>query len=309
MRLLPIRQSPLAIVDMRISQHYQLNRTQPDLDFVDVDATNDVTLFIDPRALRLLKTNWGDWCVHLLRDFFENVLGAIRVGDMEHARRLLSRLREPNETRLGFSHGRARGRGLGSYLAGEVADSLSHSVAIHSGLLRDLEDSILMIEGISSDLISDITTNVIREPLIFYTQFACQTYGIPLQADVNSGPLWDADKDEWHSTFVSLPIAENRPLVLVPKAIVRLKMDYDVDEYYRHYMLERLIRLEKDANTELVHLLRDGRERVYKKDVREKYGEGKRAIVRLTREHPEVLEEYRINKREYIRPPLDHDTL
>lgn len=44
-----------------------------------------------------------------------------------------------------------------------------------------------MVEGISSDIISDITTNIIREPLIQYTQDMAVYYEIPLVGGVNSG--------------------------------------------------------------------------------------------------------------------------
>lgn len=86
-------------------------------------------------------------------------------------------------------------------------------------------------------------------------------------------------------------------------------MDYDAEEYYRHYILTRLEQVEKDANSSLVTLLKDGRERVYKRDLEEKYGTGKSAIVRLTREYPDMLEEYRANKRNYFRPAMDDVTL
>ena len=44
---------------MRVSEYYNLNRSQPSLDFVDVDIYGDIEVFIDPRALRLLKRHGG----------------------------------------------------------------------------------------------------------------------------------------------------------------------------------------------------------------------------------------------------------
>ena len=35
---------------MRVSEYCRLGRKQPTLDFVDVDTTGDVRVFIDPRA-------------------------------------------------------------------------------------------------------------------------------------------------------------------------------------------------------------------------------------------------------------------
>lgn len=43
-----------------------------------------------------------------------------------------------------------------------------------------------------------------------------------------------------------------------------------------------------------------------KKDLEVKYGSGKAMIVRETREHPEILDRYRKDKRNRYQPPLDH---
>jgi len=291
---------------MRISEFYGLDRSQPTLDFVDVDVVGDTRIFVDPRALRLLPSSWGDECVALVQGFFNTVLSAIHESRDVKARNLLGVLHEPNETHLGLSRGRARGRAVGSRFAEEIWRALRRSEAVKTGLLEDLEDTILMIEGISSDRISDITTNVIREPLIEYTQSMASYYGIQLVTEVNSGPMWDPKRRRWYSELVSLPVTDWGKLLLVPKVIVRRRLDYDIDEYYRHYLLEYLQEVELSANTELVHLLKDGRRRVTKKDLIEKYGSGKRTIVQVTLEYPEILERYRRDKRLRYQPPLDH---
>ncbi|MBK7782030.1 MAG: hypothetical protein IPJ58_14930 [Ardenticatenia bacterium] len=291
---------------MRISEHYNLNRTQPTLDFVDVDIHSDVRFFVDPSAIRRLPSEWGDECVSLIQSFFRTVLLAIRDGRDSEARTLLATMHEPNETHLGYSRLKARGHALGPKSAHKVWDALRTSEAAKSGLLEDLEDTILMVEHISSDIVSDITTNIIREPLINYTRDTCTYLGIPLDPDVASGPLWDPNRLEWYTEFTQLPVAPTGRLLLVPKVIIRHRMDYDQDEYYRHYLLEHLREVELDANSELVELLRDGRRRVTKKDLASKYGTGKTVIVRETRSHPEILAKYRADKRNYIRPPLTH---
>ena len=87
-------------------------------------------------------------------------------------------------------------------------------------------------------------------------------------------------------------------------------MDYDADEYYEHYLIAFLQEYELSSPTrELVRLLKDGTPRVSKKSVKEKYGRGKRVIVRETLNHPEILDRYRADKRNSIRPPMEHEDL
>lgn len=306
---MPLGQSTFDIRPMRVSTYFQLDRSQPTLDFVDVDVEGDSPVFVDPRALRLFHSAWADECVALIQSFFQAVLRSIKQGQVDQGRGLLRVLHEPNETHLGLSRGRARGHALGPRLSADVWHALSRSEAAQSGLLEDLEDTILMVEGIASDLISDITTNVIREPLIHYTQDMARQYDIPLTPGIDSGPLWDPLQHRWYSELVPLPRTTWGKLLLVPKAIVRRRMEYDVGEYYRLYLLEHLMDVELKANSELVHLLKDGRPRVTKKDLTAKYGVGKATIVRETLRHPQVLARYRADKRARTRPPLDHDEL
>jgi hypothetical protein len=292
---------------MRVSEYFHLNRHQGELDFVDVDIRGDTRVYLDPRALRLLTTDWGQECVSLIQHFFRTVLQAIRDGDDERARRLLAGLREPNETHLGLSRGRARGSALGAGLAQDVWEALSETDSTATGLLQDLEDTTLLVQGIDRDRISDISTNIIREPLIRYTEEACAHYGISLTSGVDSGPLWNQQQATWESCHVSLPTTREGKLLLVPKAIVRKKLDYERSEYLNHYLLTTLQDVELAAGSELVQLLKNGTRRVTKKAVKAKYGTNKASIARWTREYPEALENYRADKRRHTREPLTHE--
>lgn len=295
---------------MRVSEFYHLNKNQAALDFVDVDIFGDTRYFIDPSALRQLQFSWGQECVSLIQSFFQEVINAIRNNDHKRAYNLLAVLHEPNETHLGLSRGKAQGHAMSDGLASGVLESLSTSEAVKSGLLVDLEDSVLMVEGVASDVISDIVTNVIRGPLINYTQQIANEYGIPLVENIDSGPIWDQKELKWIVRYESLPITENGKLLLVPKIIIRRKLSYSQGEYYWHFILTELQEQELSANTELVKLIRSKhktRKVVYKKDVRNKFGYDKKAIVEITRKNPSILEKYRVAKRKEIISPLEHE--
>lgn len=290
---------------LRVSQHYGLGLTQPQLDFVDVDVLGDTTVFLSPTAIRMMGTPWSEQCVSLIQSFFEEVLAAIKTGDNARAEALLKSLREPNETHLGLSSGKARGRGIGETSAHDVWSALSKSRAVTTGLLKDLEDTVLMIDGIGVDIVSDMTTNIIRESLIQYTQEACEYYKIPTE-ELDSGPLWDAHAKRWTSKFVQLPTVNHEKLLLVPKGIVRRHSVYDADEYLRHYLIVHLQQIELNANSSLVHTLKDKRRVVYKKRVIQKYGFNKKTILDESLKHPQVLDQYRSAKERTAPPPMSH---
>jgi hypothetical protein len=56
----------------------------------------------------------------------------------------------------------------------------------------------------------------------------------------------------------------------------------------------------------LVKLLKSGDRRVYINDLKKKYGVGKNAVVRITRQYPDVLARYRADKKQVIKSTLDH---
>jgi hypothetical protein len=244
----------------------------------------------------------------MVQGFFGEVIARIQDGDADGAKALLRQLREPNETHLGQSRSRSRGRALGRESAVDVHDALVNSEAARTGLLSDLEDTVLVIPGIDKDIVSDITTNIIREPLIEYTQQTCAFYEIPM-LQVDSGPIWDDVTKRWTHRYVDLPFAGGGKLLLVPKSIVRMRIQYDGPEYYNHFILTYLQELELSAGSNLVELLKNGRRRVTKVSLRKKYGTGKEAAARITEEHPEILDRYREAKRTADAPPLRHEQL
>src|SRR5215831_9087709 len=98
---------------MRVSEYFNLHRKQPALDFVDVDTMNDVSVFVEPGAIRQLPDVWGSQCETMLTTFFDSVLDAIRLNDPSRVDYLLrGPLGEPDETHLGWSKGQSRGRGM-----------------------------------------------------------------------------------------------------------------------------------------------------------------------------------------------------
>jgi len=292
---------------MRVSEYFNLDRTQPYLDFVDVRLDTDIAVFIDPTALRFSKSVWGQECASLVQLYFETVLENIKESKDHQARLLLSCLRERNEFHLGFSTGKSQGRAFGFKSAESVWGALTESDASKSGLLKDLEDTCLLIEGIGRDMISDAVCNIIRGPLIKYTQDICKYYNIPLTPNVDSGPIWNPSTGKWESCFVELPVTKYGKVILVPKIIVRHQISYEYNEYYNHFLLPIMQTAEQTANTALVQLLKDGTKRVTKKALKEKYGSDKLAVLKQTLIHPYALDEYREEKENNVPPPLDHE--
>lgn len=102
----------------RFSDHFGLNKSQAELDFVDVPLHTDIPLFIDPYALSIEPDPWFVECNDLVVGFFELVFDAIRDGRRTEARTLLRSLHENNDTHLGYSSCKTEGAWRGARAGG-----------------------------------------------------------------------------------------------------------------------------------------------------------------------------------------------
>ncbi|WP_161627276.1 hypothetical protein [Nocardiopsis gilva] len=229
----------------------------------------------------------------MLNTYFDSVLDAVRNEDEFRVLSLLGKLREPNETHLGISKGRAAGRALGPKTIGVLAKQLSDSKAARTGLIEDLEDTALFIEGVGKDIVSDITTNIIRGMLIAYTGGVCEFYGIPTE-EVPSGFVWNPLNQTWEEDWVNLPVTDTGKLLLTPKVIVRTGLHLTKDEFFSHHLTPALQNEELEKpGSKLVQTLKDGSRHVNREDIRRHYGNSKSVVESLTVERPNLYLHYK----------------
>lgn len=296
---------------MRVSQHYNLGVTQPSLEFVDVDVTGDTKVFLDPHAFSTMESDWARECVSLLQDFYSEVLAAVRAGDRERGMYLLGRLGESNEAHLGLSSAQARGSGVATGLAKDIYDALGMSTAVMSGILSEVQETVLFVEGIGHDRVSDMTINIVRRQLIKFTQDVCAHYDIEMVQQVDSGWMWDRQSQTWVTDHVALPMP-NSKLLLVPLAMVRKSPTFDPGDYLSNFVLPYLQDVElASRHSTLVHTRTSKRLRgqryVTKKSIRERDPKPqKHWNNEVTDRNPELLEQYRSAKSRRTEPP-GHD--
>jgi hypothetical protein len=276
----------------RFSTAFGIDKSQGELDFVDVPLHTDMWLFVDPFAIGQRLDPWSQECRSTLTAFFQAVIDAIRTNRLNDAKELLAHLREPNETRFGLSKRKPDGAGIGTLQAQQLFDALTESSAVRTGILSSLEECELMIEGIGRDKISDLTTNVIRHHLIEYTARQCELHDVPVNS-VPVAPCFDPNTLEWESRYAYLPVWKGKPIILVPKVIARYGTAYDHRRYYQHYVLNFLQAEALEAGSSLVRALKNGKRIVCKKDLKSSYPCTKDFLYRFSKDHPEVLVAYR----------------
>ncbi|WP_461632414.1 hypothetical protein [Labilibaculum euxinus] len=278
---------------MKISQIFELNKSQAELDFVDIDISGDTPLFIDPFFISIRSDNWSIEVSRTIRDFFQRVITLIRQNNLRDGKDLFRHLHEPNTTCLGMSVGAPRGRGVGTGDTDDIFDSIRNSRAVQTGLIQDIEDNLLFVDGFGRDKLSDMTTNIVTKHLIDYTREQCKLHNIPMTRDVPSGFYWNRQASQWEQQHTKMLVINDRVIILVPKGIVSFCNDYTPYKYYNHFVLNFMQNEHIQMNSALVQQRKNGARFVTKKDLKEHHPFSKDFIADFSRRNPDVLTNFK----------------
>lgn len=279
---------------MKISKIFNLQKTQYELDFVDIDPNCDTPLFLDPYYISKCDFPFAIDAHSTLRSYFEFLLALLRGKRIQKAEELFSYLGETNDVCLGMSRGKPQGHGMGPKDTTAIFKELLQSRAIFSGIMEDIEDFRIFIPNIDKDKVSDMTANIIRKHLIEYTKEQCNLHDIPLTDNVPSGMFWDVHTKSWENHFTQRLVIEGSPILLVPKRIVSFTDKYTSAEYRQHFVLNYLQNENLKLQTSLVKKYKSGEKYVTKKSVKDHLGDiDKEYLARFTEQHPEVFADFK----------------
>ena len=283
---------------MKISEIFNLQKTQYELDFVDIDVDKDIPLFLDPYFISKMEFPFAENAYKTIKNYFDHLLGLLRGNHIREAKEIFSYLGETNEICLGMSKGKPSGRGMGPKDADKLFESLMQSKAYQTGLMEDIEDFRIFVPNVDKDKVSDMVANIIKWHLIEYTQNQCKLWGMPLQEGVPSGAYWDSDKREWTNQYTDMLIVGGKKVILVPKRVVSYSKEYADKNYLQHYVLNFMQNEHLRLNSSLVRKRVKSKERyVTKKAIREyeshKSVLDKKWLADFTLRHPEVFAQFK----------------
>lgn len=285
---------------MLFTEYFGVNKEQKDLEFVDIYVNADKKFFLDPAKLLDFDDVMSIQMSNAIIKYFEKLLQFIRKQDEFNSLRLLSELREPKEIHLGYATNGYIGNAVGGVKGEKIYRKLSESNAVKTGLLKDLEESALLVEGINRDIISDMTVMITKKYLIEFTQAQCKKYQVPM-SKAKVGKIWDEKREYWVEIETELPIYDNKPMILVPKKIVTDKLMLDSQDFYRNELLSFVQDELMRADRSLIIVLKNGKRRcaVTKEQLKsdERYRYSKELIYRTIQKHPELLQRYRHRKK------------
>jgi len=267
-----------------ITDHYAI--AEP-VSFLNVNVGVDNRMFVDPHAIRLQDPGdrWVKAANHSTETFFLEVAMSALNGDSKRGLQLLQHFEEPWETRLGLARRGFRGHGGAADVGSWIWDALTTDLEalLRIGLLRQIEDLPLFVNGIDRDITSDVTTRIVFSALAGFTadmlaQHPEFTAG-PHRVGSFERQVWDSETREWTYQLVDLPIADGKPLLLVPKHWARPRLLMSAGRYYETSVLS-YAQLEQAVTLKSGKLLRISKENL---QLQAALGRGRVTNLRVTR--------------------------
>ena len=81
----------------RITEIFNLNKTQYEIDFIDIDTQFDTQMFIDPYWISKQDNEFTIRCDSLIKSFFTQLITLIKESKMQRALKLCENLRESSD--------------------------------------------------------------------------------------------------------------------------------------------------------------------------------------------------------------------
>lgn len=281
-------------------------RGHADIDFVDVHVDADTRLYIDPERIALSRHPFALAASEAIDDFFSELCHAAAAHDKVAVYQLLSYGREPNETHLGLSTSRSRGRGTTPEILMPIVEDMISMGLFDAGLVTQLGDLQLWTPNFSHDRLSDLVTNIVRSVLVKYTYEQYDVWHLPLpQACHRRAPMWDVREHCWVTYdfphFLSGPFHT----LLVPKAFVGQYMLSSPGELLSIYALRYRQQQHLDEHSDYCHhTVKENGNEVWKPPTkRELYalevkGRPAKAYLReMGHEHPYMVRELHADHR------------
>ena len=187
------------------------------MDFVDVDTSKEVKLFLDPLLL-------SDSFRNIVNDFVKTVYKMYTLGNKAGALQLFSHSKECNAIHFGYSVNNSKGTGVSMQMLDQFFGYVYKSVdKIKEKLLTPIAMPIF-VKKFSEDRMSDLLVSLLKKELILYSLEQARLHGLKISDEVQRFDYWDVESHEWatfESQYVLVPNESGveELLILVPKSI------------------------------------------------------------------------------------------
>ena len=221
---------------MFITEYLGLPQGHSDIDFVDINTSDDTELFIDPCLIELGEDQLSREAATLISDFEDTLYYDMRSGQWRTTH-VLDEAHEIHDTKLGYGNGR---NGKGKTPDG-MRESLDGLCSLANGIqaISRIQDVAVFVEDFAEDCMSDLLTNILHRLLCDFTAEQMALYGEDPHGfhEVKS---WSRAVHRWTSSEQPYWLVNGRRILLVPKHWVRQRFLFKAHQYLYGVIIERM---------------------------------------------------------------------
>lgn len=241
---------------MLFSEYFNI-KCLGDEDWFNPILTQDTLLFIDPFAVfkskdELFKDTYSEM-MYFFQQAFELIAHAGGNKNNLSYKKAESMLLFPEKNAfcLGYSKTR-RGSGTGPLWAKTLASNINSIIARGVTHISHFEELGIFCTGVGPDRLSDMTTNLLKNRFITYTQRICNLHEVPMKKVRVQNAYFDYEFKRWCDSECLLPVNPykgNSPVILVPKDF--LNMLPEINSYDFINTIDLAERMRNDFNYEI----------------------------------------------------------
>ena len=199
------------------------------VDCFDPVLNRDTMLFIDPFLIFKQESDEFKGAHAELIQFFDNAYKLVAAADENSGgdswNKALQALvfPEPEEFCLGFTSEGTDGSGTGRDHSKEIALALKKAILQGLKNISHFEQVAIFNKGISSDRIGDITSHILMQRFIKYTNRICSAHNIPTRILVVKNAMFNYATGKWEDGKYELPYNEfnKKAILLTPRKYLR----------------------------------------------------------------------------------------
>lgn len=224
---------------MRISRCLKQEIGHFNLEYVDIDANRDTTLFIDPCLIEVGKSSFCIEAARVMKDYFDGLYSLYRNHSTTNEKlNYYQHCHEINATKLGYGSG-LNGKAKTAFGMIETFRGLQELIDANISLEKAI-DLPIFIQGFAEDCLSDMLTNILFLQLSKFTISICKKHSYSLKKVSSPHYYWDMTDHLWKEYDGEGMFVNGNLILLVPKDIVRHNYYYNADQYFRSVILERI---------------------------------------------------------------------
>lgn len=281
---------------LNIQNHKQIG-------FVNIIIGKDTRLYLDPLLISVTDTDFARECNEAIENFFATLSRAYISSDNRKLDDMLAHIGEVNETYLGMSTAKPKGKGCSTHIMKDILKKAHEQGLFEKNILNKPYLFATFCNNFGEDRLSDMISNIIRHKLYEFTACQYKLYGIPFShTEEYIGHYWDHHQESWKELVAKQVLVDNMNILLVPKTFVSKKYKYSIDSDLRHILIpyRQKKHLEAGADSSLCGQKFDKKGNVYytkptKQDIlKSEYapGEHKNKGTEQTIENPNHLEDF-----------------